>query len=99
MFITLFCFICIIAKYRNNINLNLSNLNNIMYTSTDVSNTEKDNRFANSTYDDKINILIKLESNQISEINKIKIIKENNILESDYRFNITTGGLLDDFYL
>ena len=99
MFITLFCFICIIAKYRNNINLNLSNLNNIMYTSTDVSNTEKDNRFANSTDVDKINILIKLESNQISEINKIKIIKENNILESDYRFNITTGGLLDDFYL
>ena len=45
----------------------------------------------------KKKILKKLEDGDISIYEKILLIKDNHILEDSYSYNISAGGLMDDF--
>lgn len=113
MFITNFCFLTLLSKSRQQTSLNLDNINKVNYNLTSYKvnyNQGIDMRYPNSTdFDDLLNLKIyenyqkfdllkKLESTKVSELDKLKFIEQSNMINPSFAPNITAGGLFDDFY-
>ena len=104
MFITNFCFLTLLSKSRQQTGLNLDNINKVNY------NQGIDMRNPNSTdfdyqlnfkiyeYYHKFDLLKKLESTNLSELDKLKFIEQSNMFNTNFAPNITEGGIFDDFY-
>lgn len=104
MFITNFCFLTLLSKSRQQISLNLDNINKINYNQgIDMKNpnsTDFDYQLNLKIYENyqKFDLLKKLESTNLSELDKLKFIEQSNMFNTNFAHNITAGGLFDDFY-
>lgn len=97
MFIINFCFLTIFSKFRNQIILNSKNNSGIDMRYPESTDFNKTLNFKINQNYYKYNLLKKLESNKISELNKLELLKNSPLIESDMYPNITAGGLFDDF--